>query len=68
MSTAARKARKRVGERLARVEKAGTPVEERAVRMVWKKGPMGALGWIPSNRERAAVKRRLDAAKGGAVA
>ena len=59
MSTAATKARKRAGEKHRKigVPKTGTPLGDRHIPLVWKKGPDGKLGWHQSNR---ALSRREE--------
>lgn len=57
MSTRARKARKRSGEKFVREPKVGTPLEERTLRQVVKETRFGQR-LRPSNRH----KRQIDAA------
>lgn len=49
MSTAARKARKRAGEKFHHPEKVATPITERHIPEVVRRGKTG-FGFYPSNR------------------
>lgn len=64
MSNAARKARKRAGIKFVKPAKVGTPLEDRHVPLVLKKGPDGNLGWHESTRALRRLKRHKDAAAG----
>lgn len=55
MSTTARKARKRSGEKFTRKPKEATPLEARSIRMVVKKTPVGPE-LSPSNRHRKKIQ------------
>jgi hypothetical protein len=60
VSTAARKARKRAGEKFEKAPKVGTPVEERAIPQVMKHDRVFGYGAFPSNR---AAKKVADRKK-----
>lgn len=60
MSNAARKARKRAGEKFVRTPKEPTPLSERQIRMVVKRTKLGPRE-LPSNRhaKRMAKEREI---------
>ena len=67
MSNAARKARKRAGEKFVKAPKVGTPIELRAIPQVMKHDPVFGYGVFPSNRaaKKVADRKKLLATVAG---